>query len=326
MEKDQNAESKRTGEALARYRLKKPGGMEWYSMNMTPTELNERRIYMRKTLAMYPKWENMTNTQYEDIRVYREGNLLFVEDANGYEYLLPTTVITEKESEFRKIRAMMPFEFLETKAKDFQWSKYKADTTAAKEMVNRYILHFEKLRNKGIGLYIYSGTKGSGKTMLACCLVNEITHRYKGSVKFVNIIDFLEMTKKGFSGDAEAVNTIHRAGLLVVDDIGVQMSKEWIDTVLYGLVNDRYVNRLPTIYTSNVSVNRLKMDDRITDRIESTTYSVQLPEESIRKAMREKQKQELLHEIENTPGDAATPPQGNETRQPVRKRPDSSAL
>lgn len=317
MEKEQSCTgaTKLTGEELARYRLRKPGGMEWNSRSMTPEELSERRIYMRKTLVRFPRWENMTNAQYEDIRVYRQGKCLMLEDANGYEYLLPAAGVTAEESEFRKIRAMMPFEFLDVRAKDFQWSRYQGDVTVAKEMVNRYILHYEKLRNKGMGLYIYSGTKGSGKTMLACCLLNEITKRYKGVVKFVNILDFLEMTKKGFSGDDEDVNNIRHAGLLVVDDIGVQMSKEWIDTVLYSLVNDRYVNRLPTIYTSNIPVNRLKMDDRITDRIESTTYSVQLPEESIRKAMREQQKQKLLQEIESAPDSAATPSQGNETRQ-----------
>jgi len=318
MEKEQSCTgaTKLTGEELARYRLRKPGGMEWYARSMTPEELSERRIYMRKTLVRFPRWENMTNAQYEDIRVYRQDNHLMLEDANGYEYLLPAAGVTAEESEFRKIRAMMPFEFLDVRAKDFQWSRYQGDVTVAKEMVNRYILHYEKLRNKGMGLYIYSGTKGSGKTMLACCLLNEITKRYKGVVKFVNILDFLEMTKKGFSGDDEDVNNIRHAGLLVVDDIGVQMSKEWIDTVLYSLVNDRYVNRLPTIYTSNIPVNRLKMDDRITDRIESTTYSVQLPEESIRKAMREQQKQKLLQEIESAPDSAATPSQGNRTQQP----------
>ena len=318
MEKEQSCTgaTKLTGEELARYRLRKPGGMEWYARSMTPEELSERRIYMRKTLVRFPRWENMTNAQYEDIRVYRQGNHLMLEDANGYEYLLPAAGVTAEESEFRKIRAMMPFEFLDVRAKDFQWSRYHGDVTVAKEMVNRYILHYEKLRNKGMGLYIYSGTKGSGKTMLACCLLNEITKRYKGVVKFVNILDFLEMTKKGFSGDDEDVNNIRHAGLLVVDDFGVQMSKEWIDTVLYSLVNDRYVNRLPIIYTSNIPVNRLKMDDRITDRIESTTYSVQLPEESIRKAMREQQKQKLLQEIESAPDSAATPSQGNRTQQP----------
>ena len=196
---------------------------------------------------------------------------------------------------------MMPFKFFEVTAKDFDWTKYKADITEPKQMVNKYIMHYPKLKDMGMGLYIHSGTKGSGKTMLACCLINELTKRYQGSVRFVNILDFLEMTKKGFDGEDEEVNAVRQAALLVVDDIGVQMSKEWIDTVLYSLVNDRYVNRLPTIYTSNIPVEKLKIDDRIIDRIESTTYPVRLPEEAIRRVTREQEKQKLLQEIENAP-------------------------
>ena len=151
------------------------------------------------------------------------------------------------------------------------------------------------------GHVLLEDVPGSGKTMLACCLLNEITKRHKGSVKFVNILDFLEMTKKGFKGDNSEAKAIQQAGLLVVDDIGVQMSKDWIDTVLYSLVNDRYTNRLPTIYTSNIPVNELRMDDRITDRIESTTYLVKLPEESVRNNLRNQEKQKLLDSIKNAP-------------------------
>lgn len=194
---------------------------------------------------------------------------------------------------------MMPFEFMGLMAKDFQWGKYKANIAEGKGMVNKYITNYPKFKEKGMGLYIHSGTKGSGKTMLACCLLNEISGRYAGSVKFVNILDFLEITKKGFNGNDTELKAIYEAGLLVLDDIGAQMSKEWVETTLYRLVNHRYVGRLPTIYTSNIPINILKMDERITDRIESTTYSIKLPEESIRRDMRQQDKQKLLNELKN---------------------------
>ena len=161
-------------------------------------------------------------------------------------------------------------------------------------------MHYAQFKGEGMGLYICSGAKGSGKTMLVCCLLNEITKRDAGSVKFINILDFLEMTKKSYNGDEE-VNAIYQAGLLVLDDIGVQTSKEWVDTVLYRLINERYAKRLPTIYTSNIKVQHLKMDDRIVDRIESTTYQVELPEEPIRKDIRKQEKQKLLQEITKRP-------------------------
>lgn len=46
--------------------------------------------------------------------------------------------------------------------------------------------------------------------MLACCLLNEIAKRYAGSVKFVNILDFIEMTKKGINNQDEDVKAIFR--------------------------------------------------------------------------------------------------------------------
>lgn len=284
---------------LARHRLLKPGGIDFFAIQMTVDELYERRMFLRRALAAYPRWNNLSNEQLEDIRLYCVGNGYLAEDAKGYVYFLPLGKVTAQETEFRRIHAMMPFEFLNVEAKDFNWLKYRADITEAKKMVNQYIMQYEQFRDKGMGLYIHSGTKGSGKTMLACCVINEIAKRYKGNVKFINVLDFLDMTKKGFKGENEEINAIKQASLLVMYDIGVQMAKEWVDTVFYHLINKRYANRLPTIYTSNIPIEVLHMDDRITDRIESTTFPVKLPEESIRKETRELEKQKLLKEIEN---------------------------
>lgn len=288
------------GERLAAFRLLKPEGMKCFAKEMDSNQLSERRIFLRRTLAPYPGWENLSNEQLEDIRAYSLDNYIVVEDAKGYEHFLPVKAVTKQDSEFRKARAMIPFEFMGLTGKDFDWKKYKADITSSKDMINQYIVHYAKFKENGMGLYIHSGTKGSGKTMLACCMIGEITKRHAGSVKFVNILDFLEMTKKSYDGDHE-VNALYQASLLILDDIGVQMSKEWVDTVLYRLINERYVNRLPTIYTSNIPVEHLKMDDRIIDRIESTTYPVRLPEESIRKDTRKQEKDRLFDEITKSP-------------------------
>lgn len=286
------------GKELAIYRVYREDRIKYMTMCMDNEQISERRSYLRKTLRNYPRWENLPNEELDNIRLFSLGDRSIVEDGNGYEFILPSARITNVESDFRRVRAMMPSEFINLTGKDFLWGRYKADVSECKDMVNRYIMRYLEFKAKGMGLYIYSGTKGSGKTMLSCCLLNEIPRRYSGSVKFVNILDFLEMTKKGFSGDDGDLQSIYEAGLLVLDDIGVQMSKEWVETVLYRLVNHRYTQRLPTIYTSNIPIDGLKMDDRITDRIDSTTLPVKLPEESIRKEVRQQEKDRLLEEIE----------------------------
>ena len=291
-----------SAEVLASYRVSAAGGIAYRALAMSEDEILERRSYVRQCLRNLPSWGGLTDSQLDQVLVYRKGDGYIVQDEEGYDFYCQAVNVSAVEAKFRKERSMMPFDFLDVTGKDFDWAKYQADISGGKKLVNQYIMKYPAFRAGGMGLYIYSGAKGSGKTMLACCILNEIAKRYVGSVKFVNSLDFLEITKKGYQGSSEEVNALYQAGLLVIDDIGVQMSREWTDTVFYRLINERYTNRKPTIYTSNIPVEGLKMDDRITDRIESTTYLLRLPDESIRKILRQEEKDELLQKIEKGPG------------------------
>lgn len=282
---------------LIKHRVLKPENKDYRAIEMTEDEILERRIDMRRILKD-TSFNTCTNSELDNmtVAIVQEGFL--VEDVQGHEFFYAKSGIAQKDADFRRVRSMMPFEFLNLTGSDFGWDKYQADIEQEKDMVNKYILRFPAFREKGMGLYICSGTKGSGKTMLSCCILNELAKRYVGSVKFVNALDFLEMTKKGYRGEENEVQSLYDAKVLVIDDIGVQMSKEWVETVFYRLINDRYVNRKPTIYTSNIPIDRLKMDERITDRIESTTFIINLPEESIRRKERQQEKAKLFSEIE----------------------------
>lgn len=286
--------------SLAEHRVMGEGRLSCHAAKMTQEEILERRSYIRKALRG-SNW-NLNNDQMDGIRLMEESGGYILEDENGYLFAIRGSAVTKEEAEFRKVRAMMPFDFMNLTGKDFLWCKYQEDTTIAKELTNRFIMKFQHFRKEGMGLYICSSVKGSGKTMLSCCILNEITKRYKVAVKFINSMDLLELTKKVYKGnDPEELQALYDVSVLVIDDIGVQMSKEWIDTVFYRLINSRYSNKLVTIYTSNISSAHLKMDDRIIDRIESTTYPLMLPEESIRSQIRKQKKEDIMETIKNTP-------------------------
>lgn len=290
-----------TAEELARYRVSSGSNLQ-YQRKMRPEEVTERRRYIRGILKGSAYWANKSNADIDNTRIMKEGDDYLIEDEEGQLFFHSVGKVTREETEFRKIRAMMPFEFMDLTGKDFRWEEYSQDINVPRDYVNNFILNFEKFRKKGMGLYIYSSEKGSGKTMLSCCILNELVKRYAVSVKFINSLDLLEITKKGYRGEGqEELEGLYNASVLVIDDIGVQLAKEWVDTVFYRLINYRYTQRLITIYTSNLPAGQLKVDDRITDRIENTTYFVPLPEESVRSKIRKRKKEKIMQEIIKSP-------------------------
>ena len=90
--------------------------------------------------------------------------------------------------------------------------------------------------------------------MLSCCILNELAEKHALNVKFINVLDLLDMTKRSYKGNQPEISAIYDAAVLVLDDIGAQISREWTDTVLYQLINRRYNERRITIYTSNIVV------------------------------------------------------------------------
>lgn len=280
---------------MAKFRVSGHGNIDYCCREFMPDNALQRRAYMRRILKNTP-FANRSNDQIDGMRLWPEkiNDGFFVEDENGYEFLIPGQGVSKDEAVFRKERAMMPLEFADLAGKDFRWDLYGEDSTRPRGIVNNFITRYEELQEKGLGLYIFSETKGSGKTMLSCCILNELSKRYTGSVKFINALDLLEMTKRGFRQDDLALDNLYMCRVLVIDDIGVQLDKEWVNTVFYRLINERYGSKKMTIYTSNMAISDLKMDDRIVDRIESTSFEVHLPEVPLRSMMRKAEKEKIM--------------------------------
>jgi DNA replication protein DnaC len=119
-------------------------------------------------------------------------------------------------------------------------------------------------------LYLH-GRVGVGKTHLAAAAAQEIRKRH--SVYFAVVPDLLDHLRMTFdpSGGVtydERFNTIREAYLLVLDDLGTENTTPWAREKLYQIINYRYVQRLPTIVTSNQ--DHRHVDERILSRLLDT--------------------------------------------------------
>lgn len=115
------------------------------------------------------------------------------------------------------------------------------------------------------------GVVGVGKTYAAYAFA-----RYIGieNVRVVNVPDLLRNIRADINragGDKVRLeDTIEDFNRYVVfDDIGAEKSSDWVSETLYCLINRRYEEDLPTVFTSNCSVGELshRIGDRIASRI-----------------------------------------------------------
>lgn len=201
--------------------------------------------------------------------------------------------------DFRRSRSMMPFKYLDADLSKFKWDIYGCDVSLEKAKAESFATCFHEYRKEGRWLYIYSKTKGSGKTFLACALANEIMNTHDICAKFISVPELLEMTKDGYRDFArkEGIEQIRNAELLILDDIGAETKKEWVDMELFRLIDCRSSGRKVTVFTSNVEMDMLKIDDRIVDRIHELSVKIHLPEVPIRAMNAEKENMKFMQRV-----------------------------
>lgn len=122
-----------------------------------------------------------------------------------------------------------------------------------KEFMDNYPDKFMK------GLYLY-GAFGTGKTYLIAALLNEYGKRGTKSV-IIYYPEFLRSLKESFGADyKEKFSLVMHAPLLLVDDIGAENLTPWSrDEILGPILQYRMDEKLPTFFTSNLSLEDLEV-------------------------------------------------------------------
>lgn len=208
----------------------------------------------------------------------------------------------------RRLRfAEIPEAFRGMDLKTFRMDVYwqpdsKKKVADACRIVKAYLEDFEHQREQGMGLFIWSRTKGSGKTRIAAGIANELMKNY--AVKFAVSLTILQEIKNTWRRDtvgneSQLLDALSTTDILVIDDFGVEAPAAWINDKLYQIVNERYINKRVTIFTSNESLETLQYDDRITNRIKERTYQIAFPEESVRDHIAEQHQEDMLQKLLN---------------------------
>lgn len=140
------------------------------------------------------------------------------------------------------------------------------------------LLNDKKEKN---GIFIH-GDIGTGKTHILWAIVSKLEEENKEHHKkvglnidkidwwVINTTDMLRNIKREFDHKSEddlLNRVINFNGYLFLDDVGSEKLSEWTQETFYLILNKRYENILPTIITSNFSID--KLGERIGDRTAS---------------------------------------------------------
>ncbi len=158
--------------------------------------------------------------------------------------------------------------------------------TKTVSICKNFIETFDKEYNN---LLLYGNT-GVGKTFLCNCIAKELLDTAHTVIYLTafQLFDILEKNKFDKGDDNYELQTqfeyILDCDLLIIDDLGTELTNSFINVQLYLCINERYLRRKSTIISTNLSLDNINTtySERIFSRIASNYTLLKIVGEDIR--------------------------------------------
>lgn len=144
-------------------------------------------------------------------------------------------------------------------------------------------------------LMLFGGT-GLGKTFLSACIAREVSDGgfsvvYDTAAHIFDRFEALKFGREEGSAPAEDVSRILSCDLLILDDLGTEMTTSFVQSALYEVINTRLMGGKATILNTNLHPEDIgrRYSPQIASRIEGEYRILPFFGEDIRKLKKERQ-------------------------------------
>lgn len=100
------------------------------------------------------------------------------------------------------------------------------------------------------------GPPGIGKTHIAVAVLRQVVIEKGARALFYDVRELLKVIRSTYNpvvrtAEMDIIRPVMDAELLVLDDLGSEKPSEWVEETMNLIVNTRYNERRPTIFTTN---------------------------------------------------------------------------
>ena len=133
--------------------------------------------------------------------------------------------------------------------------------------------------NNGENLLFY-GTTGLGKTFLCNCIAKALLDKnkiviYQTAFKILETIENHRFRRDESQFDNEDYNLLFDADLLIIDDLGTEVTNTFTNAETFNIVNTRIIKGKKTIISTNLTPKQIT--ETYSDRIFSRVYEKFIP-------------------------------------------------
>ena len=123
------------------------------------------------------------------------------------------------------------------------------------------------------GNLLFNGGTGLGKTFLSACIAREVAEKGYSVAYESAVALFSKLEKDHFRPDedsAREVAELRQCTLLIIDDLGTELTGSFTISALYALVNERLMAGKPTIISTNLNIDEIRQrySPQIASRLE----------------------------------------------------------
>lgn len=192
----------------------------------------------------------------------------------------------ERRAKMRKIEEMRRTGFTDAKLMECTFANDDGSQPKVLHIAKNYVENFDEMKESGKGLLLFGGV-GTGKTYAAASIANALID--KGVPAMVtNFARISNKLQERFEKKQAYLDNLNKFDLLVLDDLAAERSTEYMQEIVYNVIDARYRAGLPMIITTNLSMEAIKnppnaTDNRIYDRILEKCFPVEVKGKSHRR-------------------------------------------